>query len=245
MKKKKHLRIKHVLIGLIAIFIALLSFTAGDMFLSFLGKRLYIDIHYRNHAGFISCFILRSMRLENPVFMVKDFDFALGAEEACIKPDFRKMIKERAIVLRCTLENASFLTLGEKLGNNHDLFNLLGENLSALSDELGNILYETMDAELLIYTDKVRLTSCEANSKYLKLRASGVVGKKGDMDVKAQIFFSPEIASHFPNGLSGILTEESKGWLSYALHIKRVQDKSFLKLESDKFKLDFERVESK
>ncbi|UCD55240.1 MAG: hypothetical protein JSV93_00135 [Candidatus Omnitrophota bacterium] len=204
---------------------------AGDIFLSFLGEELHIYIAYKNHSGFLSCFILRFIELDKPVFGLKDFDLELGCQKAYIEPGFDKLLAEKTIILKCTLKDASFL--GVKGGG----------GLSALFDKITDNVYDTIYAKLFIYNDRVRFPFCSAYSKDIRLYASGSMTEKGDLDLSMKVFFSPFIAAQFPEELSDILTQESGGWVSYRLHIENGKDKPFLKFESDKFRLNFEQVE--
>lgn len=203
------------------------------MFLSLLGEKLRVYIAYKNHSGFLSCFILRFIELDKPTFALKDFDLELSCQKAYIEPGFDKLLTEKAIILKCALEDASFL-LGVK-----------GQgDLSVLFDKISNNIYDTIYANLLIYNDGIRFPFFSAYSEDVRLYASGSMAEKGDLNLSIKAFFSPRIAGQFPEkNLSEILTQESGGWVSYRLHIESGKDKPFLKLESDKFRLNFERVE--
>ena len=201
------------------------------MFLSFLGKELHVHIAYKNRSGFLSCFILRFIELDNPAFTLEDFDLKLGCQKAYIEPGFDKLLAEKAIILKCTLKDASLL-------------GIKGEgDLSVLFDQISNNIYDTIYANLLIYNDRVRFPFFSAYSEDIRLYASGSMTEKGDLNLSMKAFFSPRITGQFPKELSEILTQESGGWVSYRLHVESGKDKPFLKLESDKFRLNFKRVE--
>lgn len=203
---------------------------AGDMFLSLLGEKLHVYIAYKNHSGFLSCFILRFIELDRPTFTLKDFDLEFGCQKAYIEPGFDKLLTEKAIILKCTLKDASFLGVKGK------------GDLSVLFDKISNVVYDTIYVNMLIYNDRVRFPFYSAYSEDVRLYASGSVTEKGDLNLSVKAFFSPRIAGQFPEELSELLTQESGGWVSYRLHIESGKDKPFLKLESDKFRLNFERV---
>lgn len=181
---------------------------AGDIFLSFVGKKIHVNIDYKNRSGFVSCFLLRFIELEEPVFALKDFDFALLSRKAFVEPAFDRVLDKKLISLDCTFENASFLNPEEKSG------------ASLLFDKLATLVFERVDAELLIYGETVEFPSCQAENDDVKLYASGYVTESGGFELRMKIFFSPEIAKSLPEELRGMLTEVGGGWFSYFLHIR-------------------------
>lgn len=203
---------------------------AGDIFLSLLGKKLHINIDYKNHSGFLSCLVLRFIELDEPFFALEDFDLTLGCKKAYVEPCFDKLLTEKAIILKCALKDASFLNIEGQ-----------GE-LSVLLDKIGSIVYDAVYMELAIYNDSVRFPFYQAYAKEAKLYASGSVTESGDLNLNLEVFFSPEIAAQFPEELIEILRQESKGWLSYRMHIESSEDTPFLKLETDRFRLDFKEI---
>ena len=219
---------------------------AGDIFLSYLADKLRMTVAYKNHSGFISCFILRSIKLDNPVFALKDLDFALGCQKALIRPDFSELIKRKAIILECDLENASFLGAEEKIKESDDNFlAFLQGDVTAVFDMVANLVFDSVRTKLIVYGDTVEFPYYEAHSEGIKLKASGSASKSGDFDIEAKAFFSRETAEGFPEELKALLTEGSDGWFSYYLRAAGGKDKPFLELESDMFRLQFERVEAR
>ncbi|MBL7156822.1 MAG: hypothetical protein ISS92_01530 [Candidatus Omnitrophica bacterium] len=189
--------------------------------------------------------MLRFIELERPVFLIKDADLVLRCQKAFIAPDFREVIQKRAIILTCTLKKVSFANIEEKIKGNDDLSGFPTGDISLLLDRLQNITFDVVDANLRVYEDTVEILSFEAHSKDIRLYASGTITEAGDFDIATKIFFSPEVARELPEELSEFLTEKSRGWLSYYLHINTGEDKSFFKLETDRFRLNFEEVELK
>ncbi|MFH1594175.1 MAG: hypothetical protein ABID09_05725 [Candidatus Omnitrophota bacterium] len=217
---------------------------AGDVFLFYLGRELRIDISYKNHAGFISCFMLRSLRLKSPIFRPEDFDAAIECQTALIVPSFDRLIKDKTIALKCVLKNASVVGLEKKAAGADDLFALFQGNIMALFNELQSIVYSEVFMEMVLHEGSVHFKSFEAHSDNVKLRASGTIAETGDFDVKLKVYFSPEIAAKFPDNIGAILREESGGWLSYSMDVANGQDSSVFKLNSDRFIFDFERIET-
>jgi len=183
------------------------------------------------------------MKLENPVFLLRDFDLALGCQEAYIQPDFSKVKDESAILIKCELKNASFLKIKERIAESAQKLLLFDKDLAGILEELGNILYGNMSVTLRLYTGRVEFSSCEAYNRDIRLNASGTVTEEGDLDIKAKVFFSPELTGKLPEELSSVLTEESRGWRSYSLHLEKGEEKPFLKLESDRIRFDFKKIE--
>jgi len=179
------------------------------------------------------------------VFVLKDFNFALGCQKAYIEPSFKDMLKKRVIILKCALENASFLGVEEKFSQNTERILLFDKDLTSLLAKLRTLLYDNIYATLLIYENRVEFSSYEATSRDVLIRASGSITETGELDIKAKAFFSPRIINELPEGLSGILTEEADGWYSYTLHVEKGEEKPFLKLDSDRFRFDFENIELK
>lgn len=218
---------------------------AGDMFLAFVGEKIHINIDYENHSGFLSCFRLKFIELENPVFTLKDFDLALASRKAFIEPGFDRVLREKKITLACDLENTSFLNPRGRAGDPGELAELFQGSPSLLVDELAGLVFEHIHTDLVIYGETVEFPAFEAGSKDVKLYASGYITESGDFDIKVKLFFSPRVARGFPEELKMMLTEKSRGWFSYFLHVESGKGMPSLKLESDRFKLDFDRLEVK
>ena len=218
---------------------------AGDIFLSYLGNELKIELDYKNHSGFLSCFILRSIKLKSPVFKVEDFDIAIGSQRATLEPDFAKMLSERLIVLKCFIEDASFLMLKEQISGDSETFKLLDENSKVLLSRLVEVLFSSIDTTLLIYEDRVRFSRLEADSADIRLSASGEITEDGDFDIDAKIFISGSMVQSLPVEVAGMLRSEKDGWMSYHLSLQASQNNPFLNLESDRFRIQFEQVETK
>jgi len=186
---------------------------------------------------------LRFVELERPVFVIKGFDLALGARQAYIEPDFSELTKKKAIILKCTLKDAAFLGIEEKIGDTDEVFKFFGNHTQPLLHKLISVLFETIKTELLIYGETLEFLSFEADSKDIKLYASGATNESGDLKLKLKVFFSPQIAADFPEELRALLVAKSKGWLSYSLEFDGGEEKGFLKLESDRFRIEFEQIE--
>jgi len=214
------------------------------MFFSFLGEKLHMDISYKNQSGFVSCFVLKFVKLEKPVFALKDFDLELGCKEAFIEPRFDEVWTKKAVILECTLKDASFLKVEEKLKDTDDLTKILGGNLDFLLDRLTGVLFEYITTELRIYGETAEFLSFEAYSKDIALFASGLISEAGNFNVDMKIFFSAGLAGHFPEEIKGMLTEEHEGWFSYSLKAESGKNGSFLNIDSDRFKLEFEEIET-
>lgn len=217
---------------------------AGDIFLSFIGDKLHINIAYKNHSGFVSCFMLRLIELDNPLFILKDFGLRIKCQKALIEPDFSELAKKRVIILKCTLKNVTFLSGDEKIIKSDDFPASFENGPLVLFDKLNNIVYDTIWTELGVYNEKVRFSSYQANSKDVKIWASGTVEESGNFNIRVKGFFSPEIVAGVSQELIGILTQESRGWLSYSINVASDKDKSLFKLDSDRFKLDFKKIEA-
>lgn len=217
--------------------------TAGDIFLSFIGNEIHIDISYRNHSDFISCFLRRRISLKAPVFVLKDFDLALGAEKAFIEPDFSEVLDKKAIILKCGIKNAAFLHVEEKLKDTNDLAKLFGGEVPPLLDKLANVLFSTIDGELRIFGETLQFRSLSAESRDIKLSASGSVTESGDTKLELEIFFSPEIVGAFPEELKSMLRAEATGWFSYRIKLESGESRPFFKLETDTLRLEFKQIE--
>ena len=237
---------KKLVIYVLAIFlISVLTFflaRSGDLFLSFLGKEIRIEMNYRNHSGFRSCFIKREVELKNPIFTITDADLLIGAESATLYPDFSRTFKESIIILKCEIKNASLLEIEEKFkGSNEDILKL-GANVNDLLDEVLNILFFKINTTLLIDKDSVHFETFEATSENIKIIASGFVNEAGDFSVNASFLFSPEIVSKIPEKVTEMLRQEENGWFSYSLRAESGKKNSYLKFESDLLKIDFRQI---
>jgi len=217
---------------------------SGDMFLAFIGNKTHVNIDYKNRSGFVSCFLLRVIRLKNPVFALKDCDFTLECQNAIIRPGFDRLAEKKQIILDCHFENASFLGSAKKLKTEKPA-RLLQGNTSLLVERLSGLVFHDIHAELIIYGETVEFPYCLASAKDVKLYASGHITESGDFKIKAKIFFSPEIAGEFPEEFRALFAEEPKGWASYYLHAESGNDRSSFKFETDTLSIDFERLEVK
>ena len=217
---------------------------SGDIFLSYLGGELGIDIAYQNHSGFISCFVLRFIEITRPVFVLKDFDVALVCQKAFIEPRFDKVLNEKKIILKCFLKNASFLSIAESIKKNKSglPFGLADDTVAPLIEALNDLLFETVTTTLVIFGERLDFPDFRAYSKNVKLFATGFIDESGNFDLKLKVFFSPETASEFPEELTAFLVEEGFGWVSYYVDFGSDRNDTSLNFESSKFKLDFKEV---
>ena len=233
--------------------IAILLFSAlavglarsGDVFLSFIANKIHILISYENHSGLLSCFILRFIELEKPVIRLRDFDFSLSSERVFIEPRFHRLFSDRTIVLNCNMENARFLATDENASQNDDLLGLFQGGASLILKHLTRMQFDHIHAELAIWGETVEFYSFEADAPDVRIYASGRIAESGSLGLNMRIFFAPELARDFPEELGNLLTQEARGWLSYSLSVETGRDKSFLKMESENIKIDFERLEVK
>jgi len=203
-----------------------------------------MDISYENQSGFISCFVLKFVKLERPVFALKDFDLELGCREAFIEPRFDQLWTKKAIILECTLKDASFLKVEEKLKDTGELTKIFHGNLGFLFERLSGVLFEYINTELRVYGETAEFLSFEAHSKDIAVFASGLISESGNFNVDMKVFFSGGIVGLFPEEIQGMLTEEHEGWFSYSLKAETRKNGSFINIDSDRFKLEFEEIET-
>ena len=241
MQKKLALYILAIfLISVLTFFLA----RSGDLFLSFLGKEIHIEMNYRNHSGFMSCFVKRKVELKNPIFRITDADLLLGAESAILYPDFSRTFSENIIILKCKIKNASLLEIEEKFKSSGEDFFQLGANINDLLDEILDILFFEINTTLLIDKDSVHFETFEATSENIKIIASGFVNEAGDFSINASFSFSPQIVLKFPEKVTEMLRKEESGWFSYSLQAESGEKNSYLKFESDLLKIDFRQIET-
>ncbi|MFH1380804.1 MAG: hypothetical protein ABIH57_01345 [Candidatus Omnitrophota bacterium] len=236
---------------IICIFTAMVLFaisiglaTSGDMFLSFLGRKLHIDISYGTHTGFISCFILRSITLENPKLRLKDADTSITCRTAHFTPRFDELWNKQTIVLECVLNDVSFPGIAEQFKDTKELASLIQGDIQALAEVISSVInYDYIYVTLALHGDRVTFRSFEAKSDKLILTASGFITENSSFGIKLKIFFSPEFTKDFPVELKEFLTKEGEGWLSYSLNAESGKDNPFFVLESDRIKINFKKVE--
>jgi len=198
---------------------------------------------YKNSVNFFSCFVRRRIMIDSPTIKIKNADFGIACRKATILPDFHELINSRTIILNCTFERASFLKLKEQLAASNDLQSFLANNAYPLAmARLLNVNFETMRTRLVMHGNRVDFTFFEAESKDIEVSAAGFATEDGDFDISGKISFSPEISETFPQELRVMLTEDSRGWLTYSLRVASSQSDSSLKIESDLIKIDFKEV---
>ena len=189
-----------------------------------------------------------------PVFVIRDFDLAVGSQDALIEPDFSEVLDKKTIILKCSIKNATFLRAGEKFSRSSgippkagkdadELLGLFGAEMPPLLDILANVLFSTIEGELRIFGETLEFRSVKAESRDIKLSASGSVTESGDTKLELEIFFSPEIAAAFPDELKAMLKVEATGWFSYRIKLESGEAKPFLKLETDRLKVEFKQIE--
>lgn len=227
-----------------ALFIAAgaLFVTAGDIFLSFIGNEIHIGISYGNHSGLIDCFVRKRINLEAPVFLIKDFDLALGSQSALIRPDFTEALDKKTITLKCSIKNASLLHVKDKIKDTDDIAGFFGGKTSQLLDRLANVLFDTIDGELRIFGETLEFRSLKAVSNEIKLTASGSVTESGSINLSLEVFFAPDIVATFPDELKAMLKAEATGWFSYRIKLANSASESIFKLETDMFRVEFKEV---
>lgn len=228
---------------MIALVLGLLG--AGDAFLRFVGSKIHVNIAYENHSGFLSCFILKHIILGNPVFTLEEPGLAIGCKKAFIEPDFSELISKKAITLRCTFQDVAFLHIEERISDPENMALFFEGGAGPLLDRIKNMRFDAMRLTLVIYGETAEFPHFEAHSKDIKIYASGRMSESGDFKLKLKAFISPEMAGTLPLELSVLLTEESRGWLSYSLDAEGAEDEPFLRLKSDRIKIDFEKIEIK
>ena len=167
----------------------------------------------------------------------------MGCQKARIKPDFSELADKKAIILKCALKNTTFLHAEGKNKNVDGFPELFGGKLPALLDRLSNVLFNTIDTELLIFGETLEFRSFEARAKDIKLSASGSVEENGNIGLSLKILFSPEIVATLPEELKTILTPEETGWFSYHIKLESSRARPFLKLETDRFRLEFKEIQ--
>jgi len=218
--------------------------TSGNMFLSFLGEKLHINLVYKTNAGFVSCFILRSIKLENPKLHLEDIDVNIACKTAYFRPRFDEIVDKKTIVLDCVLNDVFFPDVTGDLQSAKELPFLLQGSTQALTDMVRSVAYyDYVYATLALHDDRVTFRSFEAKSDSLRLNASGFITEGGDFEIKLKIFFSPEFTKDFPEEAKGFLTQEGSGWLSYSFKAENSQNSMFFNLESDQIKINFKKVE--
>jgi len=228
-----------------------LAARAGDIFLSWLGNELHIDLGYKNHSGFLSCFVLRFIELDSPAIFVRDFGVTLACRKAYITPDFSRVFQKQAILLSCNLKDAVLSGKETKLDTD-DLFLLAVDKLqkgaseaSDLLERVFNIVYDRINTRLVVYGNTVEFLSFEANSPDIKLFAEGKIVEDESLYMKAKVFFSPGLTERFPQVLLDMLTDEKDFWKSYSWTIESGVDRPYLKIDSDRIKINFETIEVK
>ena len=207
-----------------------------------MGEKLHIDIAYEGRLGFLQCFVYRFIDIKEPVFLIKDAKLELGCKQAFIEPNFSKLITKKTIILRCGLQDAKFLHLKEKIKENDDYSFLFQGDVSKLLDRIIDFQFDVILTTLFLYGETVEFKTFEARSKDINIYASGKATESGNISLKAKFFFSPEIVKEFPEEVNSLLTEESRGWLSYSLELEGGQETPFLNINSDRIKIEFKKI---
>jgi len=240
---KAQKRVIYILTTLILLTIGFGLSRSGDLFLSLVSKELNIDLTYKNNSGVISCFILRRIALDKPVLTLKDVDLEIACSKAFIKPGFSQLFRKKAIMLVCRLEDASFLQVTEKMGNDDEFQAFFQGGTTDLMERLISTLPNTIETELILHDDTVDITYFKAASASGEINASGFINDNGEFDITGKIRFPPEIAREFPEELRGMLTmDEATGWMSYSMHIRASQETPSFLFESDRLRINIKQV---
>ncbi|MBL7155735.1 MAG: hypothetical protein ISS90_01175 [Candidatus Omnitrophica bacterium] len=187
--------------------------------------------------------MLRFIELSRARFLLEDFDLALETEKTFIEPDFADIFDKKAIVLRCVLDRAFFSNVREMLPGEKEISRFLGEGPFPLLDNLINVVFDTMDVTLVIYGKTVEFPSFVAESPDIKIFASGSVTDGGDSSVRMKIFLSSRFTEGLPEAVRELLKEEAGGWHSYSISFEGGKNRPSFKLESDRFNIEFKRIE--
>lgn len=218
---------------------------SGDAFIRFIGDKLRLDISYKNDVGFLSCFVLKSIKLKEPVFTSKDTGVSISCGAALIEPSFDELFSKKAILLECSLYGGRIVDIKETVKNMTDMSLVFNESASYVVDTISDIFYKKINAKLRMYGETVDFIYFKADSDKVRLSASGSFSEDGKVALSTDILLSPEITSDFPPEIVAMLTEKSDGWFSYSVNIETSKDRPYLKLESDRIKINFEKIEMK
>ena len=218
---------------------------SGDAFISFIGDKLRLDISYKNHVSFISCFLLKSVKLKEPIFSSKDTDISMSCGAAVIEPDFSELFSKKAINLKCSLYGGRIANIQEKMNDIAGMPLVFDSSASYVVDTISGIFYKKIEAKLRMYGETVDFIYFEADSDKVRLSASGSFSEDGKVSLSTDILLSSEMVSGFPPEITAMLTEKPDGWFSYSINVETGKDRPYLKLESDRIKINFEKIEVK
>lgn len=215
---------------------------SGDVFLSFVSDKLEIDTSYQNHSGFVSCFLLRFIELQKASFIPEKLPLELSCEKAFVQPDFSELLKQGSITLTCSIRNAVFSEARRDREEADGIFSFFHASGSEMLKRIAGCPFENIYTRLFLHGDTVEFLYFVADSRDIKIYGKGSINRAGDLKMSARVFLSEKIAGKFSNELRDLFTPESSGWLSYGLNIEKGESVPFLKVDSDRFSINFQKV---
>jgi len=213
---------------------------SGKAFLDFIGRELHIGLSYSNWVDFVSCFVIRRARLNDPVFIIKDFrNIAVTADFAFLEPSFDRLLNEKGITVTFTLKNVRLASpvvdttsLSEGGFLPSDLWPVVSEGA-----------FDSITTTIFMHGDTAEFLNFDAISENIKISARGVVSEKGDIDISADILFAPKLVSGLPENIKQILKTSPSGWGKYNLKFAAGSSGDGFRIESDRIKIEFEKVD--
>ncbi|MBL7158359.1 MAG: hypothetical protein ISS91_02500 [Candidatus Omnitrophica bacterium] len=213
---------------------------SGRVFLDFIGNELHIGLNYSNWVDFVSCFVIRRARLDDPVFIIKDFrNIAITADFAFLEPSFDRLLDEKGITVTFTLKNVRLASpvvdttsLSEGGFLPSDLWPVVSEGA-----------FEEITTTIFMHGDTAEFLNFGAVSENIKISARGVVSEKGYIDISAHILFSPSLVNGLPENIKQNLKTSLSGWGKYNLKFAAGSSGDGLRIESDRIKIEFEKVD--
>ena len=220
---------------------------SGKVFLDFIGNELHISLEYSNWVDFVSCFVIRHVRLDDPEIVVKDFHNAvIKADRAFLEPSFDRLFTEKGIQVTFIIENARLAApIISPKDRGSDILRPFAQSAPPdLWGVLSEGAFDTVTTTIFMHGDTADFENFEAVSKNIKIIARGSASENGDVKISAHLLFSPELVGAMPEALKEKLTVSLSGWGKYDFKFEFESDEQGMRIESDRLRIEFKKVVS-
>ncbi|NQT22623.1 MAG: hypothetical protein HQ579_04195 [Candidatus Omnitrophica bacterium] len=215
---------------------------AGDLLLEYLADSLHFKISYKNRCSFADAFINKTVHLDSPILMSKDFPLKIECESADIQLDYSRLIKEGGIGLHCWLKKPVICPSVLQLKNDAGIVDMFPAAVFSAVSMPANMAYEDLFCDLYMYGETVEFPFFLAKSQQIIMRAMGSANEEGQLKIDLKIFFSPEIVAQIGEHADVILEEAQGGWMTFEFKMETGEDGQAFKVESDMFSLTINEI---
>jgi len=199
-------------------FVCIFFAVSGDILLGRIARSLGFVVTYNNRCTFYDAFIARAVKVNDLKLQVMDEPIYILSKSSTIEFDFSKILKKRAIGLRCSLKDPIFNFKEDNKSS--DLLSYLPREFIALQEKVNWLDMGYLSCGLLLYGETAEITEFLLGSDDVKIYGNGLVEKEKTIDVYIKALFSQKIALVFPEMALAILEDNRNGTKTLEVKLK-------------------------